>query len=180
MNIDENIKGIKKLEEMSEAHGAQVCTLSGKPPDPNAPSGAPQEIDPNSGMHKDYYVLCPEERAKGFVRPFRNAYIHVGERPKHPLRDLTEEEKTRYAAYGYVKFEEYHPKSDVDSVTGRFWTASQLANQRRCGMTTTMGRALSETYARDPHFYGSTFCCTCGGHFPVAEFTWEDGTVVGS
>jgi hypothetical protein len=23
-----------------------------------------------------------------------------------------------------------------------------------------MGRALSETYARDPKFYGATFCCT--------------------
>jgi hypothetical protein len=44
-----------------------------------------------------------------------------------------------------------------------------------CGAMTTMGRALAETYARDPKFYGGTFCATCGDHFPVAEFLW-DGT----
>lgn len=52
---------------------------------------------------------------------------------------------------------------------------------KACGSTTHMGQALSETYARDPKFYGSTFCCKCMGHYPVAEFVW-DGTeeVVGS
>lgn len=41
-----------------------------------------------------------------------------------------------------------------------------------------MGRKLSETYARDPGFYGATFCCRCNAHFPVGangEFVW-DGT----
>lgn len=51
----------------------------------------------------------------------------------------------------------------------------------KCGGTTTMGLALCETYARDPKFYGGTFCAACGEHFPVREFTWtEDGEVVGS
>jgi hypothetical protein len=52
----------------------------------------------------------------------------------------------------------------------------------RCGGTTTMGRALAETYARDPSFYSGTFCCTCGKHFPVGEdgeFVWDDGSKVG-
>jgi hypothetical protein len=31
----------------------------------------------------------------------------------------------------------------------------------KCGAETTMGSALSETYARDPKFYGGTFCCRC-------------------
>jgi hypothetical protein len=44
-----------------------------------------------------------------------------------------------------------------------------------CGSVTVMGQALAETYARDPKFYGGTYCATCGTHFPVAEFTW-DGT----
>jgi hypothetical protein len=47
-----------------------------------------------------------------------------------------------------------------------------------CGSVTTMGRALAETYAAKPDFYGSTFCCACNAHFPVGadgEFTW-DGT----
>src|SRR6185437_1388128 len=45
----------------------------------------------------------------------------------------------------------------------------------RCGSLTTMGRALSETYARDPYFYSGTFCCHCGSHFDLSEFKWEDG-----
>lgn len=50
-----------------------------------------------------------------------------------------------------------------------------------CGAATSMGRALSETYARDPKFYGATFCVGCNRHLPVAEFVWTaDGEVVGS
>jgi hypothetical protein len=48
----------------------------------------------------------------------------------------------------------------------------------KCGTVTTMGDTLSATYARDPYFYGATFCCGCGTHFPVGmngEFVW-DGT----
>lgn len=44
-----------------------------------------------------------------------------------------------------------------------------------CGTKTTMGTALSETYARDPKFYGATMCVHCQNHFPVGdngEFTW--------
>lgn len=46
----------------------------------------------------------------------------------------------------------------------------------KCGAVTTMGLALAETYARDPKFYGATFCATCRSHFPVGpdgEFLWE-------
>lgn len=45
-----------------------------------------------------------------------------------------------------------------------------------CGGVTTMGLALAETYARDPHFYGGTYCATCRDHFPVGEhgqFIWD-------
>ena len=50
----------------------------------------------------------------------------------------------------------------------------------KCGALTGMGLALAETYARDPKFYGATYCCACRAHFPVAEFKWEDGNIVGS
>lgn len=43
---------------------------------------------------------------------------------------------------------------------------------KTCGSDTTMGRALAETYARDPKFYGGTFCCHCRKHFPLEEFVW--------
>ncbi len=48
----------------------------------------------------------------------------------------------------------------------------------KCGVATTMGQALAETYARQPSFYGATYCAGCQGHFPVGEhgeFVW-DGT----
>lgn len=81
-----------------------------------------------NGQQKDYIVLCPEERLKGFIRPYRDSYIHS-----------------------------------------------------KCGTLTRMINEISETYARNPKFYGSTFCCGCMKHFPVSEFVW-DGTkeLVGS
>ena len=44
-------------------------------------SGAPvddehREINPHTGQQKDYVVLSEAERAKGFVRPVRNSYVH--------------------------------------------------------------------------------------------------------
>jgi hypothetical protein len=38
-----------------------------------------------------------------------------------------------------------------------------------------MAQGIAETYARDPGFYGFTYCVGCGQHLPVAEFLW-DGT----
>lgn len=35
-----------------------------------------REINPETGMQKEYIVLSEEERAKGFVRPVRRSYIH--------------------------------------------------------------------------------------------------------
>jgi hypothetical protein len=100
-----------------------LCTTNGEPVDVVRANQTEK-----TGQHKGYIVLCPDERAKGFVRPYRDAYKHD-----------------------------------------------------TCGTVTTMGRALSETYARDPSFYGATFCVACNKHLPVAEFTWTlDGERVGS
>ena len=140
------------------------------------------EINPVTGQQKGYVVLSAEERAKGFVRPVRQSYIHVGVRPKYPLRtELTAEEHERYDQYGYVAYEAYPPEADRGSVVGRWWTEKQLKSG--CGGSTKMGLAIAETYARNPKFYGATFCCNCGQHFPVGEggeFEWEDGSKVGT
>lgn len=37
-----------------------------------------REINPSTGQQKGYVVLTAEERAKGFVRPVRQTYTHVG------------------------------------------------------------------------------------------------------
>lgn len=47
-----------------------------------------------------------------------------------------------------------------------------------CGAVTTMGQAIAETYAREPAFYGATYCVSCGMHKAVGEhgeFVWDDG-----
>lgn len=100
-------------------------TTDGQPPRPGYENaGAPAPINPVTGQHEAYYVLTPEERAKGFIRPYRDAYRHL-----------------------------------------------------KCGKITTMSRVIAETYQRDPHYYGRTFCTTCRDHFPVGEtgeFTWYE------
>jgi len=135
--------------------------------------------DRGDGQNEKYLVLSDEERAKGFVRPVRRSYVHAGAPgPTYELRDLTQEERTTFNAdeHGYVKYEPYPEGSDS---LGRFWTQAQLDNASKgCGTLTTMGQAIAETYARDPNFYGATFCCGCGKHLPVGrdgEFVW-DGT----
>lgn len=100
-------------------------SLTSDPNDPRLGRGVDTGPIP---QHDVYLVLSEEERAKGFVRPYRDAYRHDA-----------------------------------------------------CGSVTTMGRALSETYAREPTFYGATYCCRCQMHKPVGEFTWDaDGERVGS
>ena len=134
-------------------------------------------IDPQSGQQKNYLVLSEEERAKGFVRPVRTTYVHVGRRQPENLRDLTDAEKELWGGQGYAKFEEY-PASRAPA-TGRFWTQAELDSiGKGCKAKTTMGIAIAETYARTPTFYSGTFCVGCRTHLPVGEdgeFVW-DGT----
>ena len=35
-----------------------------------------RDIDPETGKQRGYVVLSTEERAKGFVRPVRQSYVH--------------------------------------------------------------------------------------------------------
>ena len=165
------VEGIVCIWQSSESKDIMSLTTDRNDPD--------LHVQRPDGQNVKYLVLSEEERAKGFVRPLRRTYIHVGRRPPSNLRPLTEEEKERYSQYGYVAYEE---GDDPDScVRGRFWTQEELeALANICNARTTMSYELAATYARDPKFYGATFCCECGKHFRVSEFVWEDGTVVGS
>lgn len=156
---------------MNEEKRKISTTTDGRPPAPGFEDAAAPRPKRPDGQHEAYWVLTKEERAKGFVRPVRRSYVHVGPPPPaHPLRDLTDEEKDRWGDMGYVKYEAY---DGPGSVTGRLWTQAQLdAVGKGCRSVTSMGNALAETYARDPKFYGSTFCVNCGEHFPVSEFLW--------
>jgi hypothetical protein len=65
--------------------------------------------------------------------------------------------------------------SEAERAKGFVRPVRQSYRHTRCGAVTTMGRAIAETYARDPGFYGATMCVTCHAHFPIGadgEFTW--------
>jgi hypothetical protein len=71
--------------------------------------------------------------------------------------------------------------SEEERAKGFVRPLRRMYRHAACGVITTMGLALCETYARDPKFYGATYCTGCSMHRPVAEFTWiEDGAEVGS
>ena len=98
-------------------------SLTTDPTDPRLRHGVDDPKKPVD-QHEVYLVLSDEERAKGFVRPVREVYVH-----------------------------------------------------EKCGTETRMGLALAETYARDPNFYGATYCVNCQGHFrvgPKGEFIWKN------
>lgn len=93
--------------------------------------------------------------------------------PAEKVRAEQTEETGQHKSY-IVLCEEERQKGFVRPYRDRY-------KHQTCGSVTTMGRALSETYARDPKFYGATFCCGCNAHYPVDQFTWTaDGEQVGS
>src|SRR5882757_11298118 len=102
--------------------------LTDDPKDPRLTHGPDSEPVEQAEV---YLVLSEKERNKGFVRPVRRKYVHVG-------------------------------------VSGIQTNPTEAG----CGALTTMGQELAETYARDPKFYGSTYCVGCRMHRPVEEFTW--------
>jgi hypothetical protein len=71
--------------------------------------------------------------------------------------------------------EKYLVLSEEERAKGFVRPVRRKYIHKTCGTVTTMGLALCETYARDPKFYGATFCMGCGDHLPVSEFLW-DGT----
>lgn len=160
----------------------EKVTTDGRPPrEGHEAASAPAPINPATGQHEAYWILSHEERAKGFIRPVRVSYRHVGiAGPRYPLRDLTEDERAQFSDLGWTQFEAYPPGEG--SAIGRYWKAEELASVgRACHAVTTMNTVIAETYARDPGFYGSTFCATCRTHRPVGrdgEFVWlnSDGS----
>lgn len=82
--------------------------------------------------------------------------------------------------------EKYLVLSEEERARGFVRPVRRSYIHRRCGGVTTMGQALAETYARDPSFYGATFCAICRDHFSLREgtshnFEWDgDRTPVGS
>lgn len=79
--------------------------------------------------------------------------------------------------------EVYLVLSDAERAAGFVRPVRRTYIHQVCGSATTMGQAIAETYARQPNFYGATYCVRCAKHLPVGsdgEFVWEDGTKVGT
>lgn len=157
---------------MSEDFRPSKHTASGRDPELDTSKSVPTDKKLADGQYADHWALSEEDRKKDRVRPLRMNYEHVGiAGPNNPLRELTQDEHELYDQYGYVKFEQYPATANG---LGKFWTQKELDKiDKGCGVTTTMPRACAETYAVNPSYYGSTFCCGCGEYFPVREFTWS-------
>lgn len=156
----------------------QSTGLTTDPNDPRLGKGIDTE---KVNQHEVYLVLSDEERAKGFVRPFRNSYVHVGKKIElygGTLVPLSEEEKNRYKEENYVAYIKYQDNPDSSGV-GIYVREEDMKSVGKhaggCGVLTKMNHVISETYARNPKFYGATYCMGCMKHLDVNEFVW-DGT----
>ncbi len=69
-NLAEDWKREERIKNIPPPDRSKRCMLSGNPETPDH-----RELR-SDGMQKDYVVLCPDERAKGFVRPVRRTYRH--------------------------------------------------------------------------------------------------------
>lgn len=159
------------------------CTVSGDEPMNALDASVPNDAKRPDGQHVDHWVMCRGEIIeKGFVRPVRMKYVHVGIKgPVHPTRPLTDEETERWGGNGYVAYEEYpEDKRGLNGRSlGRFWKRAELDKVGRgCGTVTSMPRSIAETYAAQPGYYGKTYCAGCCDYHRVGiqgEFVW-DGT----
>ena len=92
---------------------------------------------------------------------------------------LTEEEQKENPDKKYVAVMTVLTREDGSFLGGTYVTQEVLTAYQfdkrtgGCNTSTRMGQALSETYARNPSFYGATYCVHCQKHLPVSEFVWE-------
>jgi len=122
-------------------------TTSGKPPENPLSSSTPTDKKKPNGQYEDYWVLSKEEREKGFIRPLRFSYKHLGKDLdlkrmipiekyfKENAEEYPQERQLRYInTYGYVGF---IPNTDHHSaILGRFVKQSDLGSG--CGHITKM------------------------------------------
>lgn len=69
--------------------------------------------------------------------------------------------------------EAYLVLSDEEREKGFIRPVRRSYTHKLCHTETSMPVAIAETYARDPKFYGATYCVFCGRHLPVSEFLWK-------
>lgn len=147
--------------------------------------GSHTELKAN-GQQQGYVVLTPEERARGWVRPYRDAYKHVGPHVcGYPGLPDPEGKKLPLVCTLPPGHAGPHRCDHQVEDVGQLERAGNKHHIGGCQAITPMTRSIAETYARDPGFYSGTFCTTCGKHRPLSEFRWYEmdgsiGPIVGS
>lgn len=102
-----------------------------------------------------------------------------------PVSDLTSDPLDPRLTYGVdaaptPQAEAYLVLSEAERAKGLVRPVRATYVHDTCGRATTMSSAIAETYARNPKFYGATYCVGCRQHLPVEQFRWDDGSRVGS
>lgn len=133
----------------------------------------------DNGQNEAYLALSQEEIDKGYLRPVRDSYIHIGRYYTHNPEILNQPYK-----YGSKTYVATIPcLIENERVIGSSYITQEELDQYNttkgyiggCGTLTKIHERLAQTYARDPKFYSATFCVGCKTHPPVSEFVW-DGT----
>jgi hypothetical protein len=100
---------------------------------------------------------------------------HVGERdPEIPPTNPTPTNR----AVGDGQMAGHWVLSEEDRTKGYVRPVRVSYRHNVCGVVTMMPLACAQTYAVNPRYYGSTWCCGCRAYLPVGEhgeFVW-DGT----
>lgn len=122
--------------------------------------------------------LWPRRRSAPQLRPGRRA----------PVRGVTTDRSDPRLGHGVdeqpiAQHDVYLVLSDEERAKGFVRPVRREYLHLPCMTTTTMSQAIAETYARNPHFYGATYCVHCGMHRAVGadgEFVWvsERGEVI--
>ena len=63
---------LERIANVPPVDRSKLCTTDGRSPEEARASQTNE-----TGQHASYIVLCDSERAKGFVRPYRDSYKHL-------------------------------------------------------------------------------------------------------
>ena len=134
-------------------------------------------IAPAQKIIRDALATVDREQAKVWAKDVadqaRAALAADVDRTQRTLIDgapVTPDHREINPATGQQK--DYVVLSAAERARGFVRAVRRTYTHLACGVDTTMGLALAETYARDPGFYSGTFCIRCRSHFPLAEFVW--------
>lgn len=64
--------------------------------------------------------------------------------------------------------------TDKERDRGYVRPVRQTYTHKKCGKDTMLAIALAQGFAGDLSFLREAYCTTCGKHFPVSDFLWEE------